>query len=296
MARILRLEPQRITRRSLEIISDGKPRYLEEVGSPVMGQDGRVIGRLLTLRDVTEEHLLAAYRNEISSMVVHDLRGPLGSIITSHDMMQDIAKEMGNDELPLILNVSLESANAMMNLVDSLMDIAKLETRRMPLKRASTDIKTLIDSAVIALSGIAAQAQINVEHTIPADLPPVNVDGDKIRRVMINVIDNAIRYTPMHGKVHIAAKQRRNKIVIHVSDSGPGIPQDEIERVFEKFRQSTKNIPLRGSKGSGLGLTFCKLTLEAHGETIWAGQSPDLPGARFSFTLPIAIETASVGS
>ena len=85
------------------------------------------------------------------------------------------------------------------------------------------------------------------------------------------------------------------KIVIQVSDSGPGIPPEEIERVFEKFRQSSKNVPLRGSKGSGLGLTFCKLTIEAHGEAIWVGKSQTLPGARFSFTLPVAIETASVG-
>jgi PAS domain S-box-containing protein len=288
MARILRLEPERITRRSLEIIKDGKPRYIEEVGSPVTNNRGHILGRLLTLRDVTEERLLEAYRNEISSMVIHDLRGPLGNIISSHIVMQEIADELGDPALPPLLEVSLDSATALMNLVDSLLDIARLETRRMPLKRSVLSVNDLVESAYQVLATSIANAKITVERDIPDDLPDVDVDGDKIRRVIINVLDNAVRFSPLGGKVHVSAQKRDTKIVLRVSDSGPGIPAEERERIFEKFRQVKMNIPQRGSKGSGLGLTFCKLAIEAHRENIWVDQSEVLPGASFNFTLPIA--------
>ena len=288
MARILRLEPERITRRSLEIIKDGKVRYIEEVGSPVTNNRGHMLGRLLTLRDVTEERLLEAYRNEISSMVIHDLRGPLGNIISSHIVMQEIADELGDQDLPPLLEVSLGSATALMTLVDSLLDIAKLETRRMPLKRSVLSVHDLVESAYQILATLIANAKITVERDIPDDLPDVDVDGDKVRRVMINILDNAIRFSPLGGKVHISAAKKGTKIVIRISDSGPGIPAEEWERIFEKFRQIKVNVPQRGSKGTGLGLTFCKLAIEAHRENIWVEQSQVLPGASFNFTLPIA--------
>lgn len=292
MARILRLEPQRITNRSYTIEENGKTHYMEEVGSPVMDSHNHIMGRLLTLRDVTEEKLLAAYRDEISHMVVHDLRGPLGSIISSITLTLEVVNESQDQALRELvvpmMEVSLDSAMNLLQLVDSLLDIAKLETRRMPLKRTSTRVDDLIESAMRTLQTSARQADIVLEQSITDELPPVDVDSDKIRRVIINLLDNAVRFTPTGGKVLVTAGiAGSRKVVIRIADSGPGIPPDEVDRVFEKFRQVKNAIPAHGRKGSGLGLTFCKLAVEAHDEVIWIEQNGPLSGACFAFTLPI---------
>jgi PAS domain S-box-containing protein len=299
MARTLRLRPKRITTRSIEIFKEGKTRYVEEVGSPVMDSKQRIMGRLLTLRDVTEERLLDAFRDEITNMVVHDLRGPLSSIISSLVMTLEILQEMTAgetmDTVAPMMEVSMNSAVNLLELVDSILDIAKLESRTMPLKRAPTSVEDLVTSAFAQLATSIQEADIVVEQDIPADLPLVDVDADKVRRVMVNLLDNAVRYTPNGGTVLLSAEKSGNhKVVIRICDSGAGIPSDEANRVFEKFRQIKENVPYHGSKGSGLGLTFCKLALEAHNESIWIEQNGPLSGATFAFTLPVVTPGSSI--
>jgi two-component system clock-associated histidine kinase SasA len=115
----------------------------------------------------------------------------------------------------------------------------------------------------------------------------VRVDVDKIRRVIINLLDNALRYSPAGKSVLVAARYdvHRGKVLVEVADSGPGIPEGERERIFEQYWQVKENKPLRGTKGSGIGLTFCQRVLEAHGERIWVEAEGPLPGACFAFTL-----------
>lgn len=294
MARVLRLEPRRITNQSLEIRRGSTVRYIEAVGSPIDSTNS-FTGRLLTLRDVTEERLLAAYRDEISNMVVHDLRGPLSSIISSLNLAVEMIREHSDDLLKDVvaptLEVSMDSASTLLSLVDSLLDIARLETRRMPLRPAIVSVDDMVRSAFLALSNSINEAQVQVEILIPDDLPTVEVDADKIRRVLINLLDNAVRYTPQGGKIQISAARMGNKkVIMRVADSGGGIPPEESERVFEKFSQIKGSTPSHGRKGSGLGLTFCKLAIEAHGEKIWVEQYGPLSGACFAFTLPVTLD------
>jgi signal transduction histidine kinase len=288
MLRVLRSEPERITRTSIELREGNQTRYIQEVGSPVMNSQRQIVGRLLTLRDVTDEHLLAAYRDEISSMVVHDLRGPLGSIISSLNLIKEMAAEYGDDTMATVLDVSLESATNLLNLVDSLLEIARLETRRMPINQTPSDLHVIVDEAQRTLKTALTEADITLAVVIPEDLPHVNVDADKIRRVIINLLDNAVRYTPNGSRIRISAEHKQDKVHVSIADSGPGIDPSEAVRVFEKFRQISGSSPSRGSKGSGLGLTFCKLAVEAHDENIWVAPSGPLPGACFVFTLPIS--------
>src|SRR5690606_11998847 len=136
----------------------------------------------------------------------------------------------------------------------------------------------------------AQKYNITAEFVIPPDLPDVNVDADKMRRVLINLVDNALRYTPAGSMIQISVQsvpRYRGKLLVQVADSGPGIPAKEREKIFEQYWQVKENRPLRGSKGSGIGLTFCQKVLEAHGERIWVENHSPLPGACFAFTLPI---------
>ncbi|RMG76252.1 MAG: GAF domain-containing protein [Chloroflexi bacterium] len=288
MLRILRLEPERITNRSFSLVVDNQERFIHEVGSPVMDANGQIIGRLLTLRDVTEEKLLESYRDELSSMVVHDLRGPLGAIISSLNLAAEIADGLGDDTLPTLMDVSLENAQRLLHLVDSLLDVYRLETRRIPLTLQPTSLAVLVNEAYTALKPSILEANITLITEIPDTLPDVMVDRDQIRRVLVNLLDNALRFTPDSGTIGIYAEPRDNMIHVCVADSGPGIPAHETTRIFEKFRQIKGSRPARGSKGSGLGLSFCKLALEAHGGRIWVEPQSPLPGACFCFTLPLA--------
>lgn len=287
LARQLRLEPERITRRQFARLLPKQSIYIEEIGSPVIDSDGQISGRLLVLRDVTEQKLLADYRDEITHMAVHDLRGPLASIISSLNFtLEEPGLSSDEGTLRKTLSLSLDSANNLMRLVESMLDIARLEKRQMPLKPSSLQLREIVDESVTALNSLIQAANVQVELDVPADLPAVSADRDMIRRVMINLLDNALRFTPQNGKIHVDAMECPDYLLIHVADSGPGIPADERERVFERFRQVKSNQPVRGAKGVGLGLTFTRLALEAHGGRIWVEQNTPLSGACFAVTLP----------
>jgi signal transduction histidine kinase len=126
---------------------------------------------------------------------------------------------------------------------------------------------------------------------MPADLPQAYADPDKIKRILINLLDNGLRYTPSDGEILILANQMDAKrIIVRIADSGSGIPPEERERIFEKYRQIKGKSPAHGRKGTGLGLAFCKAAIEAHGEQIWVEPKGPLSGACFAFTLPILSE------
>jgi two-component system clock-associated histidine kinase SasA len=191
--------------------------------------------------------------------------------------------------MPLLL----DSANSLMRLVDSLLDLGS--DSKLPLHLASVSVQDIVDSAFKALATSFQEANIKVTYDIPKTLPQVQVDPDIIRRVLINLLDNAMRYTPFDGEIMVTAApyQDGNLILMRVADSGPGIPDEERERVFEKFRQVKANVPKRGSKGSGLGLAFCKRGIEAHGQRIWVAETSPLSGACFAFTMPKAAPPTS---
>jgi PAS domain S-box-containing protein len=290
LLRIQRLEPEGITRRQFSRkTSPNQSIYIEEIGSPVIDDDNHTGGRLLVLRDITEEKQLEVYREEITSMAVHDLRSPLASIISALKIAQDNLNSP--EQLPIAkqtMQVSLGSADKLMNLVNSLLDIRK--GRDMALDRSATSMEELIELARLTLMASIEKAHLNVRVEIPQNTPLVNVDADKIRRVLINLLDNAIRYTPADKDILISVTSDpvRRKLLVRVADSGAGIPKHVRERIFEQYWQDKENQPLRGNKGTGIGLTFCQRVLEAHGERIWVEDDGPLPGASFVFTLPMA--------
>ncbi|MDX2140893.1 MAG: GAF domain-containing protein [Chloroflexota bacterium] len=288
LTRHLRLEPERITRREFSRQTPKQTLYIEEIGSPVVDSDGQISGRLLVLRDITEQKQLEAYRDEITHMAVHDLRGPLASIISSLSFTLD---EPGvtddEDTLRKTLGLSLDSANNLMRLVESLLDIARLERREMPLKLAPVQLPDIINHAIDALSSSIQNANVTIKRNFVLPLSAAIVDQDFMRRVLINLIDNAIRFTPAEGTVLVETMECPDSLLIHVADSGPGIPSEQRERIFERFSQIKGNAPLRGSKGHGLGLTLCKLVVEAHGGRIWVENDSPLSGACFAISLPL---------
>lgn len=289
LARIERLKPQGITRREFSRqLSNNQMLYVEEIGSPVRDERSQSVGRLLVLRDITEEKKLEEYRNEITGMAVHDLRAPLAGIINALKLAQEhIDQPGGSDRVKRALTISRANADRMMDLVNTMLDIRK--GREMSLERVPTAIDDLIELARLAVILNAEKANITIDVVIPPNLPLVSIDQDKLRRVLVNLLDNALRFTPEGASIQVSVQHvaERGKLRIRVADSGPGIPPKDRNRVFEQYWQSKDHKPLRGSKGSGIGLAFCKRVLEAHGEDIWVEPVGPLPGATFAFTLPV---------
>lgn len=289
LARILRLEPESNTRRQFHHRVRNVTRFIEEIGSPVRDHHQQIIGRLLVLRDVTEEKILSVQREDLTRMMIHDLRAPLGAIISSLELaLPSIGYPEEHDEARDLLSSSLISSNRLLRLVNSLLDIAKIEESGMKLTLDSVSVASMVETAYMALMPAMQEADLRMTFDLPADLPLVKADRDKLERVLINLLDNALRYTPKGGEILIRVVMLEGAMQVKVADSGPGIPPLERERIFEKFRRIKNHDPLRGNKGSGLGLTFCKLTIEAHGGRIQVDDDSPLGGACFSFTLPIA--------
>jgi len=291
--RMLQSDPETMTRREFAIKRLNETMHIEEVGAPVRDAQDKIVGRLLVLRDITEEKLLAAYRDEIMNMAVHDLRGPLSSIINGVQIaLEDAHKPEALALVQQTLTLALNSAHSLMGLVNTMLDIAKLKRRQMPIKREQVPAGYIVQNALAALLTSIQMANIETEVLVPDDLE-VFVDEDKIRRVLINLIDNAVRFTPTGGRIQISAEaiEGQDEALIRVADSGPGIPQEERERVFEDFVQIRGPQRARGSKGTGLGLTFCKLAVEAHDGRIWVASEGPLSGACLAFTLPMVAET-----
>ncbi len=263
-------------------------RVFERIVAPVQEQRGAVLGYVMVLHDVTEGQELAEMRDDLTHMIVHDLRTPLSTIIGSLNVLAEIESDDSN--LADLVSVASNSSQRMLNLVNSLLDIAALEAGQLPLRRDTYDLVKLVESAVERMQPLARSDNVRIEMTVPSDSPPVDADADLVVRVLANLLDNALKFSPEGSVVRLAVSPVEEGggvqfVRCAVHDQGPGIPLGERDHIFEKFSQVKGRRGRR--RGSGLGLTFCKLAVEAHGGDIWI-EDPPGGGSRFVFTLPVA--------
>ncbi len=281
--------PNEITRRRFTL-EQPEFRAIEEISISVIGDEEEVLGRLLILRDITQEYEMQAYREQMSHIIVHDLRSPIGGTITGLHLAIDELTENANDpDIPMLqaaLNASMISANVLLRLVETMLDVNKLETGDLHIVPKPIDLRTIINQVFMTLETTAISADITVDINMPDDLEPIVADEDKVERIIQNLLDNALRYAPREGRVEVKVDPDETEYKISIRDNGPGIPAEFRERIFERFYQVDVTRRQRGSKGSGLGLTFCKLAVEAHGGRIWVDDGID-GGSAFHFTLPV---------
>ncbi len=269
-------------------IADLKPeRVLERSMAPVWGEGGRVIGWMIVLRDVTEEYQIAEARELITQTLVHDLRSPVSAVLSAVDILETSLPYDPNDELATqAFRVARISAQRVLGLIESLLDIARLQSGKMELNLVALDLHHLAGSAMNEFLAQATDIGVIVRNDIAADLPKVRGDQSKITRVVTNLIDNALKFTPAGGQIVASAERLEDGMVaVRISDSGPGIPEEFRDKIFDRFTQIPGQAGRR--RGSGLGLTFCRLAIEAHGGRIWV-ESRQGGGSVFILTLPIS--------
>lgn len=273
-------------------ILGGTRHFFSRTGTAVHDRHGHIVGWLLVLRDVTEERELAEQRVDVTRMIVHDLRNPITTLISALHLVENRLAETP-PHLPVIRDLvqdAIQGSSDMLDMVDSLMDITRLETGRLKPDAEAMRLPQLVAQQIKRLTPLALQRTISLTLQSDDDLPPVWADEEMIRRVLVNLLDNALKFTPSEGQIIVtltpsspATPGNPLGVCCAISDTGPGIPAEFKERVFERFMRT--NPGGAQVRGTGLGLTFCQMAITAHNGRIWV-EDTETGGSRFVFTLP----------
>ena len=236
--------------------------------------------------DVSSRVELEEMRQDLIAMLLHDLQSPLGNVISTLELLRMQVAGSDPDEMLLsLLDIAARSSEQLQRLIASLMDISRLEAGQPVGAQSAATLDGLVQAAYDIEEPNFARRRVTLVSDMPADLPPLYVEPNVITRVLLNLIDNALKYSRDGERITVAATPVGGDLVhVTVSDQGPGIPQEFREVIFDKFRRVKSNT---SAKGLGLGLAFCRLAVEAHGGRIWVDDAPG-GGARFNLTLPVA--------
>ncbi|KPL70017.1 hypothetical protein ADN00_18300 [Ornatilinea apprima] len=238
---------------------------------------------LIVLQDLTNYRRLEIVRRDFVSNVSHELRTPLASLKALSETLMEGALEDPPAARRFLLRMENEIDN-LTQMVQELLELSRIESGRVPLKREPVAPYDLIAAPVERMSMQAERSQIDLVNQVPEDLPAVYADKSRIAQVVINLIHNAIKFTPSGGQIVISASEENRRVVFTVSDSGAGIDPQDLSRIFERFYKVDR---ARSSGGTGLGLSIAKHMIESHGGKIWATSEVG-KGSTFYFSIPKA--------
>jgi two-component system, OmpR family, phosphate regulon sensor histidine kinase PhoR len=224
-------------------------------------------------------------RQETMRFIIHDLRNPLHLAMTALAMVEEEPDYNAGTDSGRFVTMAQGGLQRMLNLVEAILDVSRMESGDVPLDLSPVNLDELIDRCVLGSQPMAITSRIELcaEHPSAA-LPKVPADATRIERVIMNLIDNAMRFTPPGGTVTVKVWPEEWYVWVAVDDTGYGIPADQRERVFDRFVQTEAG---RKSTGFGLGLAFCRSAIQAHGGTIRAEEGASGTGTRMVFSLPV---------
>lgn len=227
---------------------------------------------------------LESMRENLTHMIVHDMRTPLTGIINGMIMVRmllDIEEGTDADECQTIGEVS---AQTLLEMINGLLDITKMEAGEMKLDKQPVEPASVIAAVEQSMRPLAQGGSLSLENATPAGLSVVPADAELLRRILVNLAGNALKFTPPGGTVEIGADELEMETRFWVRDTGPGIPPEYHSKIFEKFGQ-VESFTAKKKLSTGLGLTFCKMAVEAHGGRVWL-ESELEKGSTFFFSLP----------
>lgn len=259
---------------------------------PVMSEE-ITLGRLFVVRDVTKERVVENMRKDLIRTMIHDFRNPLTAITGTVQLLELGLRESPNATQRQLFDVTYSTLQKMLHMVNSIMEINQLQSDQFPLDYELFDIVQLVQEGLELQRPLATTREIQLLSQYGATLPPVWADRTLIERTLRNLIGNAIKFTPQGGTVLVTVKENealrgrspnwQKRVFVTISDTGSGIPPALRDRLFQKFAVGTQR-----ERGHGLGLAFCKMAIEAHGEQIWLDENPAPPFiTSFAFTIPI---------
>jgi two-component system phosphate regulon sensor histidine kinase PhoR len=255
--------------------------FVQAIATPLGGTlKGNV---LLVIQDLTRVRRLETVRRDFISNVSHELRTPLATLKALTETLQE-----GALEDPLMARRFLEQMDKeidnMTQLVRELLELSRIESGKVPLNRQPISPSVLLENAASRMRLQAERVGLALEVLTDPNLPMVLADRERIEQVLINLLHNAIKFTPPGGRIELGAQRREGEVVFYVKDTGVGISPESLPRIFERFYKADQS---RSGGGTGLGLSIARHTVEAHGGRIWA-ESEVNRGSTFFFSLPIA--------
>jgi signal transduction histidine kinase len=241
------------------------------------------IARVQLARLYDDAREAAAAREEVLKIVSHDLRNPLNTIGMAAEM---ILEQTDQATQARSVGIIRRTSDRMNRMVQDLLDVAKLETGRLAIELEIVEVTALVGEAMEMFGPLAAERALELTPIVAPDLPSVYVDRGRMLQVLSNLVGNAIKFTPAQGRITLRATHADGMVRFAVIDTGPGIPPDQMQRIFGRFWQAKPS----DRRGLGLGLTIAKSIVEAHGGHIGADSSPGA-GTEFWFTVPVAGST-----
>jgi len=221
-------------------------------------------------------------REDVLAIVSHDLKNPLANIELAVNLLRGFECIDAN-QVKEFVNKVQRSADQMEVLIADLLDFARIQSGTFAVVVLANSLSQVVMPVVDRMRALAEAKRQTLEVDLPSSLPYAAVDAHRVGQVISNLVGNAIKFTPQEGIIRVAARERDHKIVVSVVDTGPGIPQEHLSKIFDRFWRT----PGIKQKGSGLGLSIAKGIVEAHGGTIWA-ESQMGKGSSFFFTVPLA--------
>jgi len=276
-------------REYLELIVNERTANLQEVNKQLRNEidDRKQIEQKLLIAKREAEASDRA-KTEFLANMSHELRTPLHSILSFASFGTKKYANAKPEKLLDYFNTIKKSGQTLLELLNDLLDLAKLESKKVMFTFEPSDLGVLVRAVTNELDTLLSERNLSVRHEVSKFDGEVTLDIDKIKQVLRNLLDNAIKFSPEGGTIDVAVCRVASSVRVSVRDQGPGIPQDELETVFDKFIQSSKT--KTGAGGTGLGLAICHEIVAAHKGRIWAENGPE-GGTVFSFEIPLSTGT-----
>jgi len=255
--------------------------------APVLMQDG-FLGTVSVFRDITKEVEAERAKSEFVSTVSHELRTPMTSIKGYTDLLYLGAAGEVNEDQRRFLGIIKSNVDRLTMLVHDLLDISRIETGRMRFDFKPLSMGQIINELLLAMRAQAEEKDLQLVANVPADLPPVRGDHDRVTQILTNLVANACQYTPSGGQITVTVRFTDGFVQVDVADTGIGIATEDQQKIFERFFRADHPL-VHETDGTGLGLPIVKSLVELHGGRIWV-ESELGKGSTFSFTLPVAGE------
>jgi two-component system sensor histidine kinase GlrK len=231
---------------------------------------------------------LDAMKLDFISHVSHELRTPLTSVKAASSMLLEGAFDASPERQKELLSIIRDECERLIGAVNRILDISRMEAGMMDYRFSEGELPPIVQKTVLKLAPLAQRKRIDLELKPFPELPLVRMDGDRIMQVVDNLLGNALKFTPLGGKVVVSLSQRENGgdfVQVSIADTGPGIHQEHLARIFERFKRIEKG--RETTIGTGLGLSIVKHIVADHGGKIWVRSAPG-KGSTFSFALPVA--------
>ena len=262
---------------------------LRIIASPFLNENGLILGTVYLFDDITREKEIDQMKSDFISLVSHELRTPLTSIIGFVSFILDGKAGAINDRQRNSLARVQRQSKRLAALINDLLDISRIESGRIQMEQESISLLEIVTQRLEEIRPQADEKSIRLVLTAPESIPDILGDEARMGQVFTNLIGNAIKFTPNNGEVSVKVEADGNLLHVEVIDTGPGIPAEERQKIFDKFYQLS-DISTRQQGGSGLGLSITKSIVEAHGGKLWIDDGNQGKGSNFQFVLPLVRE------